>query len=263
MALGVGAARAQVCETPGFGVATAANAISSSTLAWAPFGRAETGWLIYHPRLAHDLATRCAAGTPGFAAALARWQRAATRTPTGVFDEATFAVFKSRWQSARPFVALSGRGVCPPPLAVAALETAAAPEGYAGKPVRLRRGALAAWRRMVAEARAQVPAIRAEPRAFTIFSAFRDPAADAARCVAEGNCDGTRRARCSPHRTGLALDMWVGQAPGYGPDSSADLNRLAMVATPTYRWLVANARRHGFVNYAFEPWHWEWTGEPI
>jgi zinc D-Ala-D-Ala carboxypeptidase len=21
-------------------------------------------------------------------------------------------------------------------------------------------------------------------------------------------------------------------------------------------------RRFGFVNYPFEPWHWEWTGEP-
>jgi LAS superfamily LD-carboxypeptidase LdcB len=28
-----------------------------------------------------------------------------------------------------------------------------------------------------------------------------------------------------------------------------------------YRWLVSNARRYGFINYAFEPWHWEWTGE--
>ncbi len=36
-----------------------------------------------------------------------------------------------------------------------------------------------------------------------------------------------------------------------------------MVQTPAYRWLLANARRFGFVNYVFEPWHWEWTGEPI
>ena len=35
-----------------------------------------------------------------------------------------------------------------------------------------------------------------------------------------------------------------------------------MVAAPAYRWLVANADRFGFVNYPFEPWHWEWTGEP-
>ena len=39
------------------------------------------------------------------------------------------------------------------------------------------------------------------------------------------------------------------------------LGRLYMTKTPTYRWLVANAGRFGFVNYPFEPWHWEWTGE--
>jgi LAS superfamily LD-carboxypeptidase LdcB len=34
-----------------------------------------------------------------------------------------------------------------------------------------------------------------------------------------------------------------------------------MTTTPTYQWLVAHAHRYGFVNYPFEPWHWEWTGE--
>jgi LAS superfamily LD-carboxypeptidase LdcB len=34
-----------------------------------------------------------------------------------------------------------------------------------------------------------------------------------------------------------------------------------MTRTATYRWLLANAGRFGFVNYPFEPWHWEWTGE--
>jgi LAS superfamily LD-carboxypeptidase LdcB len=44
-------------------------------------------------------------------------------------------------------------------------------------------------------------------------------------------------------------------------DSSADANRLYQVGTPAYRWLVANAARFGFVNYVFEPWHWEWIGQ--
>ena len=26
--------------------------------------------------------------------------------------------------------------------------------------------------------------------------------------------------------------------------------------------LVKNAARFGFVNYVFEPWHWEWVGDP-
>jgi D-alanyl-D-alanine carboxypeptidase len=57
------------------------------------------------------------------------------------------------------------------------------------------------------------------------------------------------------------MDLYVGQAPGYGPDSSADLNRRYMSRTPAYRWLVGNAARFGFAPYPFEPWHWEWTGE--
>ena len=42
---------------------------------------------------------------------------------------------------------------------------------------------------------------------------------------------------------------------------AADSNRLAMSKTPAYRWLTLNAGRYGFLNYAFEPWHWEWAGE--
>ena len=52
-------------------------------------------------------------------------------------------------------------------------------------------------------------------------------------------------------------------APGYPPESSDDANRLYESRTPAYLWLVANAGRFGFVSYPFEPWHWEWTGEPV
>ena len=50
-------------------------------------------------------------------------------------------------------------------------------------------------------------------------------------------------------------------APGFDADSSADPNRLHQSRNPAYVWLVWNAKRFGFTNYAFEPWHWEWTGE--
>jgi LAS superfamily LD-carboxypeptidase LdcB len=56
------------------------------------------------------------------------------------------------------------------------------------------------------------------------------------------------------------MDFDLGAAPGFAVDSSADKNRLYMSQTPVYRWLVANAARYGFANYAFEPWHWEFTG---
>jgi len=103
-----------------------------------------------------------------------------------------------------------------------------------------------------------------DPRALTIFSGFRDPDADAARCLAEGNCNGIVRATCSAHRTAPHRPRArpLGRpSPGYGPDSSADANRDAMVASPSYRWLLVRARQYGFVNYVFEPWYWEWTGE--
>src|SRR5436305_11313216 len=114
---------------------------------------------------------------------------------------------------------------------------------------------------MVVAARADDPAIAADPRNLTIFSGFRRPAADAARCASENNCNGLVRATCAAHRTGLAMDLYVGQAPGFGPDSRADPNRLFMSRTPAYRWLVLNADRFGFAAYHFEPWHWEWTGK--
>jgi LAS superfamily LD-carboxypeptidase LdcB len=94
-----------------------------------------------------------------------------------------------------------------------------------------------------------------------VFSGYRSPAYDAARCAEQNNCNGRERAACSPHRTGLALDLYLGAAPGFTADSSADANRLAIAEGPAYRWMLLNAQRFGFVNYPFEPWHWEWTGE--
>lgn len=241
--------------------ALAANAASLTALAWAPFHRPEVGWLVYAPKIAAEIATTCAVATPGFAAALGNWQRGHRLAPTGVFDRLTFAAMKAKWQNARPFVHIDGRAACPPPPADNRLATASPSESY-GKTVRLRAGALAAFRAMLTMAKRD-PAIAAEPRSLTIFSGYRDPASDAARCATDGNCNGIVRATCSAHRTGLAVDLWVGSAPGQRPDSSADSNRAAMTAGPQYRWLLANAARFGFVNYVFEPWHWEWTGEAI
>ena len=239
----------------------AANAASYATLAWAPFGRPETGWQVYYPRITVEIGTRCPPEAPGFAAAIARWQAKHRLQRTGLVDADSFGAMKSLWQRARAFVRMGHD--CPPPPPTEVLVTAASRESYHGKTIVLRPRVLAAYRAMIAAARADDRAIAREERAFRIFSAFRDPNADSARCASEGNCDGTRRATCSAHRTGLAIDIWVGQAPGFGPDASADANRRAMVATREYRWLLANAARFGFVNYAFEPWHWEWTGEPI
>lgn len=247
------------CQVEGWDAAARTNAQSVQTLAWAPFARPETGWQIYVPLIQQEIRTACGPETPGFAAALAAWQRANRQGDDGVLTETVFLAMKGAVQTRREFVRFTSAGACPetPDLITAARID----EGYGGKQVWMRPRALAAYREMVAAARAEVPEIRDDPRNLTIFSGYRSPSADAARCQAEGNCDGIVRARCSAHRTGLAADLYVGQAPGYSPDSSADPNRLFMTRTPSYLWLVKNAGRFGFVNYAFEPWHWEWTGE--
>jgi D-alanyl-D-alanine carboxypeptidase len=249
------------CDT-GLPDAAAANAASLSTLAWAPFrGRQETGWETYAPRIAGEIGATCSPASPAFAAALARWQGAHRLAANGVFDAAAFKAMNNAWSLARPFVVATQHGACPPPPRPEQLVPLLPADVY-GKPERLTPQALSAYRRMVADARAADPAIAADPKMLTVFSAYRDPAADAADCATRGNCGGAEKANCSAHRTGMALDLVVGSAPGQRVDSSADSNRLAMSKTPAYRWLVLNAGRYGFQNYAFEPWHWEWVGDP-
>ena len=242
-----------------YGPAAEANAVSQTTLPLTPFGRPELGWAIYAPAIAREAHTACAADTRGFAYALARWQFAHGLKPHGAVDPDTFAAMKAAWQARRPFVALREQGICPDP--PAHLADLTPEESRADKVVQLRPRALKALRRMVAAARHEVPRIAADPQLLTVFSGYRNPAEDAARCAAEQNCQGLVRAECSSHRTGLAVDLILGSAPGFAADSSDDANRLYQARTPAYRWLVANARRYGFVNYVFEPWHWEWTGE--
>lgn len=241
--------------------AAAVNAASLSTLAWSPFGKAETGWEIYAPRIAVEIGTTCGPGSNGFASALARWQGAHDLPQTGVVDPAVFAAMVVRWHLARPFVRVNREGVCPGAPPEAGLVQAGPKESYGGKVISLRPGALDAYRRMVAEARAA--GVLARPEALTIFSGFRAPDADAQRCARDRNCQGLIRTICSAHRTGLAMDVVIDAAPGYRPDNSADENRLAMTRSALYRWMVVNAGRFGFVNYVYEPWHWEWTGEPM
>jgi hypothetical protein len=249
------------CGEARFQHAAVVNAGNLYSLSFAPFHRPERGWLTYAPLIATEIGTRCSPTSAGFAAALAQWQRKRGMQPTGQVDPNTFAYMKAVWQDERPFV-LTSRSGCPAPPDEASLETSRPGEGYGGKVVQLTPGAFAAYRRMVHDARAQVPSIRANPMYFQIFSAYRSPAYDAARCAKEHNCNGIVRATCSAHRTGRAMDLYVGSAPGFGPDSTADANRLVMTQSPAYRWMVLNARNYGFVPYAFEPWHWEWIGNP-
>lgn len=247
------------CDPPAWRRAAQANAGSLLSLPWSPFGRPEVGWTIYAPAVGRLIGSRCPPQSAGFAAAYARWQTSQALGPDGIFKPDEFTRLKNRMALERPFVQFTSRGICPPPPAAEALQTADPAEGYGGKIVSLRRGALAAYRRMVADARAA--GALSGPNDFKLISGYRGPDEEAARC-ADGGCDTISRAHCSAHRTGLAADIYLGRAPGWDPVSTEEANRKAIVTAPAYRWLVAHADRYGFLNYPFEPWHWEWTGEP-
>ena len=245
--------------TAAFADAAIRNGASLDTVG-SGLAQEDPGWEIYAPLAAHEIGSACGPQTAGFAAALAGWQRSRGMAATGTMDATTLGALNLTWIRRRPFVAATSGGACPAAPPPEALAWARPEEGYAGKAVQLRATALAAYRRMLAVARAQVPAAAADRRLLSIFSGYRGPDEEAQRCAL--GCDRITRANCSAHRTGLAVDLFLGAAPGFPPESTAAPNRLAQSRSPTYRWLVANAGRFGFVNYPFEPWHWEWTGEP-
>jgi hypothetical protein len=248
----------EACGGAGWREAAAANGRSLATLAWAPFGRPETGWETYGPLIAREAGTRCGPATAGFAAAYARWQAAHNLAADGILKEADFATMRNAMALRRPFVQQTAKGLCPAAPADTALATAASGETLWAKPIQLREGALAAYRRMAAAARAD-GAVQGD--VLKLVSGYRSPAEEAARC-SDGGCNTLTRAHCSAHRTGLAMDLYLDHAPGQDPTSTDDANRAAMARTPAYRWLVIHAGEFGFLPYPFEPWHWEWTGEP-
>jgi D-alanyl-D-alanine carboxypeptidase len=237
------------------------NAASLTSLDWSPLGVAERGWEAYEPLIAQEVSTSCPPQSGAFADALAHWQHMRGLTPDGRMSPQVFAAMYQVWHARRPFSRVDPAN-CPPPPTDSELAAAAPAESYGGKAIRLKPGALEALRRMTAAARAVDHQIAADPKSLQIVSGFRDPTADLIRCAAEGSCDNRRRTWCSAHRTGTAVDLYLGQAPGYDPISTAFESRLYLSKTPAYRWLVMNAWRFGFVNYAYEPWHWEWTGDP-
>lgn len=261
--MGIIAAQEVICDRPQgvFSDAAAANSITLYAMEWNPFGSREMGWEAYVPLIQQEIGAACDPTSQAFAERLAVFQQQYNLAANGRFDAATFAVFRGIWQERRPFVMARVRGECPAPPPLSELGYLTAGEEHAERLTRLvRKDVLEAYRAMVSAARAEVPEIGSNPELMQIFSSFRDPEADAARCARDRNCDGVRRAVCSPHRTGTALDIYVGNLQGYGVDSTNWHSRRYMSETPAYRWMVKNAHRFGFVPYVFEPWHWEWTG---
>ncbi len=244
-----------------FAEAALKNADLIDTMEWAPFGVAEKGWEIYAPLLQREIGVTCGFGTAVFAQGVAELQTRHGLKSDGVFGPDTFTVLKGLLQERRPFVMARVRGECPAAPATFIMTNLPGREDtYGREDRRLRGDALVAYRAMVEAARRDGVLAR-NPGALTIFSGYRQPDADGERCAIEGNCDGKRRAACSPHGTGYAVDLNLGHLPESRIDSTAPANRLFQTRTEAYRWLVRNAHRFGFVNYVFEPWHWEWVGE--
>ena len=251
------------CTQPGAWAQIAqSNAASLGALAWPLSGKDQLGWEIYEPLVRRELASPCPAYSPGFAVALARWQAGHGLPASGRMDAVSFETMWIAMLRRRPFVQAMRFG-CPAPLAASELDVARPDEAFGRQTtIMARRDALAAYRTMLAAARAEVPAIRDDPQALTIVSAFRAPQADGSDCPAGHACFNLTRASCSAHRTGLAFDLYLGAASGRDPTSTADENRLYQSRTLAYRWLVSHAAQFGFLPYAYEPWHWEWTAPP-
>ncbi len=242
----------------GFTAAATDNANSLASLAVSPFNLPEFGWAAYAPLVAREIATACAPETAGFALHLAAWQSAQRLKGDGRMDAPTLSRMAVIWLQRRPFVALAQKA-CPTFPDEATLAQTAPAEAYGGKKILARAGALAAFRRMDEVARNE---LGADTPPLKIASAYRGPIEEALKC-ALGGCGTPGKARCSAHRTGLAFDFYFGVGTGPNAFSTDPANRLALSRSPAYRWLVTNADRFGFVNYPYEPWHWEWTGETV
>lgn len=242
--------------------AAAANAKTLDEVDWSPFGVPEHGWQVYDLLVGREIGASCGSGTPVFAEKLAAFQAKFNLPADGVFTPATFEVVKGLLQERRPFVMARLAKICPDaPSQDQLVPVPKEAETFQREGRFIRADVWAAYQRMVAAARQELPSLKDDPKALTIFSAYRSPESDAVRCDTEGNCDGLRRASCSSHRTGAAIDLNVGWISGVAADSTSPENRLLQTRTAPYRWLVMNAARFGFVNYPYEPWHWEWIGD--
>jgi D-alanyl-D-alanine dipeptidase len=68
----------------------------------------------------------------------------------------------------------------------------------------------------------------------------------------EDRDDWVARPGCSAHRTGRAIDFWLGY-------SCTKENNANIRKTDIYKWLVKNASKYGFYPYSNEAWHWEYN----
>ncbi|HYN86541.1 MAG TPA: M15 family metallopeptidase [Pyrinomonadaceae bacterium] len=249
---------------PIFVSAASRNLILRDGLEWTFGGKSQRGWSLYLPLMRRLLSTDADTGTPEFASALARWQRASGLAPTGVLDDATLYGMISHWQSVR----IKDRSY------PSADQLVVAPTSDFYDPTRpdelrqVERRAYDAYKRMVAAAAAdkslglqltKTGELAPEEKFLKIVSSFRSREYQEQLRKKSPDAGRAGLAVNSPHFTGRALDIYVGGEPV----ETKDVNRRLQVATPVYLWLVRNAESFGFRPYYYEPWHWEYVGSPI
>lgn len=228
------------------------------TMDWAFGGKTQRGWYLYEPLIAQFIRFDGSTESEEFAGALARWQRAANLSATGILDQTTWMKMVEQWQARR-----SRDRVIP---TAERLVTVSGAEFYdPERPAELRqveRETYAAYKRMVAAATRELglattaggTLASSEPY-LKIISAFRSPEYQQKLRAQSPHSGRAGLAVHSPHFTGRALDLYVGGEPV----STKDANRAVQVNTKVYRWLVKNAGKFGFIPYFYEPWHWEYN----
>ena len=193
-----------------------------------------------------------------FASTLACWQGVHGLRADGQLTAKTRQALQNRWQSQRTLLGKatetprSQLSVVPEPLR---FRIGASPKSDAKL---ARQDAIDALVAMRAAARknSALGTLMSASQHLSVVSAYRSSAQTRAIKQRTG-ADSTAIADRSVHMSGTAFDLYVG-----GERTSAiGTNRVHQVRDyPTYRWLLQNARTFGFVNYYYEPWHWEFVG---
>jgi D-alanyl-D-alanine carboxypeptidase len=246
---------------PALEAAAAQNALIKTALLWMFGGKSQQGWLIYLPLIESLIgAEPGSVNTPGFAAAVAHWQKSSQLQQTGVIDDETLGQMIRSWQSLRTY-----KSDYPPPdqLVLVSPDDFYDPERVDELRM-VERQTFEAYKRMVAAAAADSTLglkvtngeLARSEKYLKIISAFRTREYQEQLRRQSPKAGRGALAMSSPHFTGRALDLYVGGEPV----ETRDANRMWQVQTPVYRWLVKNASHFGFVPYFYEPWHWEFIG---
>lgn len=238
----------------------AKNIALKQNISWTFGGKPQKGWYLYHPLICRTIGAEISSNDKDFAESLAGWQKNVGLPPNGVLDEATLAVFVTKWQTNR----FKKRGEPP----ANELQTVSTADFYdVSRSDELRKvehATFAAYKKMVAAAIADKSLnlksdgkseLAPDERLLKIISAFRSPTYQAQLRRQSPNSGRAGLAVNSPHFTGRTLDIYVGGEPV----STQDENRLIQINTPIYQWLVKNADKFGFKPYFYEPWHWEYA----